>query len=195
MLPVTLSTFEATSSSKHLPKLTPSKLKAIEESCVLAVNEKVQILLLFLYKKWIAEVAIGLERKDESTRLLDQLGLPWYIESYQGPYVERWVQVGANQAVLDYVHARRGELSDLESGILYGFPPTHVLGYVGIISKKPTAPNSVALYMLAGTYSKNFQDAEVKYFNEIWWEVEKVSPVIAGQAQQEYESLYRQTSE
>jgi len=188
MLPVTLGTFEATPEKQRLLRLTKSRLKLLEETTVLSSGEKVELLLIFLRKKWIAEVDIGLERKEASLDVLKQLGLPSYIESYSGSYVEHWIQVGANQAVLDYVRSRRNELSDLESGILYGFPLTHVLGFVGIVSKRIAPPADVALFMLAGTYSSDFYEDEVRHFRRTWKEIEKISPKIAKEAWERYES-------
>jgi hypothetical protein len=193
MLPVTLSSFTSTSERQHLPKLKKSKIKLIEDSTVLAIEEKVEILMLFLHKKWIAEIDIGLKRSEASIALLEQLELSWYIESYEGAHKEQWIQVGANQAVLDYVSTRRAELSDLESGVLYGFPLSHVLGYVGIIQRQLARPTHVSLYMLAGVYSKDFQAEEVRYFEEVWNEVKKISPVIAEQSRKVYESYEANT--
>lgn len=188
MLPVTLSSFSTSSDRQLLPKLTKTKVRLLEESSVLSVEEKVEILLLFLNKKWIAEVDIGLKRKEACITLLERLALPWYLESYDEPHVEHWIQVGANQAVLDYVVSRRTELSDLESGVLYGFPPSHVLGYIGIIQRDMKQPTDVALYMQAGVYSKDFQDNEADYFRKVWQEVKKISPVIARQSEKVFNS-------
>ncbi len=193
MLPVTLSSFEPNVKHQSLSKLTKRKLNILESSTAFSLTEKIEILLLFMHKKWIAEVDIGLKRKKDSINALKQLELPWHIESYDGPYVESWIQVGANQAVLDYVTLRRNQLSDLESGILYGFPLTHVLGYVGIIKREPRPPASVALYMLAGTYSASFQGDEIAYFERIWQKLEAISPAIAKEAQKVFEEYRNAT--
>ncbi|MFF5498959.1 hypothetical protein [Streptomyces aquilus] len=161
-------------------------MRALEASTVLSVGEKIELLLLFLHKKWAAEVDVGLSRKDASIAELERLGLPWRIDSRNGASPESWVQVGANQAVLDYLKERRDQLSEMEAGMLYGFPLTHVLGFSGLIHEKVAPPVDTATYMLAGVYSHNFYTQEVAHFRQIWREVEKASPALAKQSEERY---------
>lgn len=190
MLPVSVSSFQPAEERQSIPRLTKKKLKLLENTTALSIGEKVELLLIFLHRKWIAEVDIDLTRIDECSLVLGQLGLPWYIEHYDEPRVE-WMQVGANYAVLDYVRERREQLSDLESGILYGFPLSHVLSYTNIISRHHIRPTGAAQYMLAGVYSREFHEEELDYFQKVWQEVKETSPIIAQKSQVEYESHYK----
>ena len=190
MLPVTLSQFQLSKAHQSLPKLTERSLSLLEDTPVFTTVEKIELLLLFMHKKWVAEVDIGLRRQAECIEVLDQLQLPWYIESYDPPHQQRWLQVGANIAVLEYVKHRRSELSDLESGILYGFPLTHTLGYVGIIKSRRMRPMNAAQYMLAGVYSEEFYKEEVEYFDKVWEELKKCSPKLALQSKKIFETEF-----
>ncbi|MBL8158992.1 hypothetical protein JNJ66_00885 [Candidatus Saccharibacteria bacterium] len=186
MLPITPQPVPLADADKILPKITKLKIRILENSTVLTIGEKVELLLLLLHKKWIAEVDIGLSRRDASLAEIRKLELPYRTESRNGDFQESWIQVGANQAVLNYVKARHDQLSELEAGILYGFPVTHVLGYIGVIQEKVTPPRDEAMYMLAGVYSKAHYNEELAQFHKIWDEVERVSPVIAMESRDKF---------
>lgn len=186
MLPVNLNSFSTLQRKKSLPKLTPAALKIIERSTVFKLHEKIDILQLFLGKKWVTDVSIDLERKQEYINELEKLKLPWAVNAYEGDYKCQWIQAGANQAVLEYVMQRKDNLSELEAGILYGYPLTHALAFTGAIKEIRKPPVNVATYMLAGVYSADFYQQEVAFFQRRWDEIGATSPVLAQQAHTKY---------
>lgn len=186
MLPVNLNHFSIEPQKQKTPKLTAKKLKVIEESDIFSVTERIELLLLFLNIKWVAELDIELRNRAAYVSELKLLGLPWALNAYEGEYKCQWIQVGRNRAVLDYVMQHKDALTELEAGVLYGYPLTHVLGFVGILKSYRTPPLDVATYFLAGIYSEEFYKQEVAAFNAMWKGVEEVSPSIANQAREYY---------
>lgn len=196
MLPVNINHYSLNSGHRLLCKLTASKLALLENTIVFTPSEKLELLGLFAHTKWIAEVDIGLKNKDLCIQTLDSLAVPWRINQYtkQSGDVIYWLQVGANEAVLEYIEQRRDVLSDIEAGVLYGYPFTAVLGFAEIINAEDSTQKDIVRYRkgLVGQYlscvhSAEFSTQEITYFNHIWDILDNMSPTIVNEAKHYYE--------
>lgn len=189
MLPVNPQFYE-NKRKKRLPQINIAEsLRTVEQASILSVPEKVNIVAMVLGYKWITDVAIDSEESFAGAEsLLDQLGLSYTRNRYtHKDETHKWIQVAATQAILDYVIERRDELTVLEAGVLYGYPISHSLGYVGLIEKEWKNDKSIAEFYLSGVYSRAYSTRESQYFEKVWAEITQASPEIARQAQMFYD--------
>jgi len=191
MLPLNASHFTPKNPKDQcLGKLTDAKIQFLEQSTTFTLREKIELLMVLTHTSWVTDLDVRHDRLDHNKAYVDaltRLELPWKTEHYvkrDGTSVY-WMQVGANEAILDYLEQNRERLSVLEAGVFYGYPPTAVLGCVNILESKykPVGEKSVAEFYLAGVFSADFIDQEVSYAVQMWSRLAKMSPKIVAEAE------------
>lgn len=189
MLPVNSLRFITSDSAKELPPLTKRKIRLLEQTDWLGPVEKVRLLAILASKRWLTDLENTLPSDlIQLSKLLNKLGLTWKTDSYtkRDGSVVTWIQVGANQAVLDYVRQNRKRMSVMEAGLLYGYPTTAILGCASLLTDKYKSANrkSPAERVLGGVYSKQFERLESSSIELMWRELAVISPAIVDQAAQ-----------
>jgi hypothetical protein len=188
MLPVNPRFHTDDKKNKLTRKLNTTRIQQLEKTFALTIPEKINILALFLGHKWITDVAIDQKDKSVAAEVLRQLGLP-YEENYYEYNGERhtWLQAAANSAILQYVLEKRESLSVLEAGVLYGYPVSHSLGYIGMLEKEMKGSDkTIAEFYLSGVFSYTYSRCETGYFEKIWKDISAQSPVITHEAEVYY---------
>lgn len=182
--------FSASSDDKKSPRLTKSKIRALEEADFVTPVEKARLLALLCSKRWLTE----LEPSDQSPSytalveiLFTKLELPWEADCYtkkDGTLV-RWIGVGANKAVLQYLRENRDRLSVMEAGLLYGYPSSAIIACAGMfdIYRGKSTQKSTADRALGGLFSATFRRQESAFLYGTWQDLRKVSPLIVDQAE------------
>jgi hypothetical protein len=200
MLPLNSSHFAPKSAEhQHLGKLTDAKIKLLERTTTFTLHEKVELLGLLTHHAWVTDVNVrrgNLQPDQACVEELTQLELPWRAEHYvkrDGTNVY-WLQVGANEAILDYMEQNKEGLSVLEAGIFYGYPPTAVLGCVNILKSiyKAVDKKSIGEFYLSGVFSADFIDQEVEAAVRAWDDLAKVSPKIIAEAKRYYKQWHEE---
>ncbi len=193
MLPVNTSLWQPPITEPHsLSSLSDQKKRLLTGAKNVRVSERIGLLLLLMHKKWIADIHIdGNQISDEQIHsLLKDLELAYQPNSYinsKGKQIN-WIQVAGNPELLQYVMQRRDSLTVLEAGVLYGYPMTHVLGFMHLIPRARTMPkNSPALHYLSGVYSRDYKDSEVGYFNQLWEEMRESCLELVIEAEKEFD--------
>lgn len=165
--------------------LDVSNIQKIEQAECVDIGEKVRLLALILGKRWICDIKL----KNQSDRknilkLLEECKLP-YVEltkpSRFGGTVT-WLTVCANDNVRDFVASNAPTMSPMDAGVLYGYPHTHILAFVGFIKRKKSVKKNVAEHYLSGVFSAQYYQAETEYFESIWRDLCIASPIITNQA-------------
>ncbi|MDB5161984.1 MAG: hypothetical protein JWM52_492 [Candidatus Saccharibacteria bacterium] len=193
MLPVNRKAFSDTAPNRQIAVLDGIRLERIERSTVLTLSEKINLVRLLMHRKWIADVGVGrdlMALREE----LHALDIPFRTGRYSPGDSTEWLQAGVNVAVLNYVADREAELSELEAGVLYGYPTSHSLGFSGVLESTARRPDSAALFYLAGIYSKEFARAEVDFFLREWSEFSRISPLLATEAESAFSEFKKERS-
>lgn len=193
MLPLNLPkpTHYSPSSTQHI-QLTSEGLLLLEKSQIFSPGEKVHILALFLGKQHITDIGIDCDSLVAHQRELNRLKVPYIIESWRG---ESWLLAGTSSATLQYTQTHRDTLSEIEAGILYGYPPTATLAFSGLLSSRRHPPISPATFFFAGVYSESFFDEEVAYYEDIWCSLKKASPRIVDCADSLFKKIIAEKKE
>jgi hypothetical protein len=178
-----------------LPTLTPAKVQLIEQSPFLTNGEKISLLAILCRLKWLTELGLKrpalIEKADECLApLLSTLGLAFAPADYQHSTrgLVRWMQVAATRPLLDYVLDRRNSLTVLEAGVLYGYPTSHVLGFMRLIAPTVSPSRTAAAHFLAGVFSAPCVEQEQDHFRRIWEELRQISPATIRAAEDEWRS-------
>lgn len=182
--------FKFLDSDKYLCKIPKDKIEMLENDQDLSIADKIGILCLFSNNKWITDIGINASDKLllKQKQVLRSLDIPFYIEECNGTV---WLQAGANSAVLEYVKNNKETLTDVEAGLLYGYPLTHVFGFIGVLDSYKEFPINSAEYFLSGIFSKDFYSDESNYFLSVWNDIKKISPNIVSEAQNIYDDAKR----
>ena len=166
--------------------LTDSKLAYLEHSVVLSPAEKLHLLMLFMGMQFITDVGLRSDDLQMHQLELDQLGLPSVQESYES---DSWILVGVSQLLLKYLQQQRSTLSEIEAGIMYGYPATATLAFSGLIPSRTRKPISPAMFFMGGIYSKEFCGNEIKFYEEKWERLTEVSHKITMDATEYYRAI------
>lgn len=84
---------------------------------------------LALQQQWACDVEAGAGKR----RLLERMGL---YTSDAG--VDGYFLVSGSPVLAEYVRFRSGRISDIEAGVLYGYPPSAAVAFAGIVATEPT---------------------------------------------------------
>lgn len=187
MLPVNPIFRNHSRKDKEIRTLTAKKVRLIENASCITVSEKINLLCLLCGYKWVTDVDIGLANFDRVAALLEELGLP-YRKNHYFHKTEKyeWVQTAASPAILNYVMERGKDLTVIEAGVLYGYPVSHSLGYVGLLEKRIKPGKTIAEFYLSGVSSVAYESRESEHFEAIWRHVSKVSRKISAEAEEFY---------
>jgi hypothetical protein len=163
-----------------LPVCSRRAIREIEYSSFLAPHEKVNLVLVLKRRKFLTELkATHYSRK---VALLQLLGLPFTKRSKRSPLKEsRWIQVATNQAILAYVTRYSKSLSPLETGVLYGYPLSAVLAYMGLatrtyIRRSRSSPEALLNQII---HSKDMCEEEYEYSYKLYEDLYATSSMIA----------------
>ena len=188
--------------------LSKKQLQLIEDSEILSLAEKIELLLVALGNKLTAELYMlinyqysNVEKKeladqsklDELEALLKELPFVYYQDTllkknrFTGKMQEwKWFQVSVNEAVSHFMKDYPDDLTEFEEGVLYGFPLSAIRAFSGLIQMKHDKP-SAASYYLAGVCSADFWQDEQDYY-QLWWErLRKLSPKIVQEAEEKFQ--------
>lgn len=184
MLPLNNIHFEPTKNQHNKTiSLTPEKLTIIEDSFIFSPAEKIHLLCLYIGRQFITD--IGLDSKDIALheKKLTKLDIPF---SRQKNTVSDWLLVASSQFLLDDLESRKATLSEVEAGVLYGYPATAALAFSGIIDQHLQPPKTPAEFFLAGVYSQAFYENEINHYQSTWNNLSKISPKITNEAEKFY---------
>jgi hypothetical protein len=186
-------------------KLTTKQIKLIEETQLLSLGEKIELLLVSMGNKLTTEIysSIKYEFNKQKKReianktsltnlsvLFKQLPFEFFVD--QKEMINKktgkqqtwiWFQVSVNEAVQRFLKDFGEDLTEYEEGVLYGFPMSAIRAFGGLIEQDETQQNSPAHYFLAGVGSREFSEKEGQYYLDLWNELKKISPVIIDQAE------------
>ncbi len=187
--------------------LTPLQLQIIEQTELLSLSEKIELLLIALGHKLTGEIFSQIEYHwneqlqaelptDKSVLALENLlaNLPFiFAKDTLLKKVKKtgkqqhftWFQVSVNQAVAHFMSKYPDDLTEFEEGVLYGFPLSAIRAFAGLIEANHDTPDA-ATYFLAGFSSQAFWEDEHAYY-QLWWErLRKLSAVVVDQAEAEF---------
>lgn len=184
-----------------LYSLTPERLFILEQSQSLSIFEKTELLALCIGKKMIAEVGdqFGImekAKKDSLHQALTSLELPFfYAQTRSSRGMKSWFQVGSSEYILRTIREYGKTMSEMDKGVLYGFPPTAVQAFSGLRPRYESHIDHPAAYFFGGVYSQDFWESEFAEHLSWWEQITQVSPAIAAQAQEEYTRWRQENSE
>lgn len=128
--------------------------------------------------------------------VLARLGLPFFIDSLEKTNRQTgrrrrftWFQVSINRNVSQYMEKNKGKLSNIDYGVLYGYPTTAIQAFCGFLPAALETPRTVGGYLLGGTFSQPFREQETAHFDRLWQLIVKISPKIASEAAAYFEGL------
>lgn len=89
----------------------------------------------------------------------------------------------------EYFAFRGDVLSLVETGVLYGYPPSAVIAYTGITPSRPPHESwmTPATYFLGGAYSTVQSDRERAAFESQWGQLAKCAPELSRKAEQAFQ--------
>lgn len=186
MLPLNYNNFAVRDGETKRVHLTKNRLKILEESSLFSVSEKVHLLALLIGHQQITD--IGLEANDlnpyrQGLQLLD---IPFIEESWDDI---NWLLAGASVALLEYVREKREVLSEVEAGVMYGYPASAALAFTGVMPSRMHRPTSAAAFFLGGVYSVDFYEDELAYYDEVWRKLANLSPATTASAEAEFAKI------
>lgn len=184
-------------------------VQTVERSQYFSLIEKLELLALFFNRKITTEIymeipftlAGDLEKAEEHflknvENEVKKLGLAYFIDTHtklnrksgkQREFV--WFQVSRNQTASDYLQKNGNKLSDPDYGVLYGFPTTAVQAFLGFIPTSQKAPKTIGCYYFGGIFSEDFIQEEQQYFDDLWEEISRISPVLKYEAEKHYKEV------
>lgn len=188
--------------AKEPPFITPHKIAALEESSILSIKEKVELVELFLGFRFLTELAsnisYGRQRKDglsypsmsdikQIQTFVDDLGLESSISKKRSKRSNRYVHqvnVFSNKAIRSYFTKFEKKISPLEIGILYGYHPKAVLAFCGYIeSSVPPKPKSAYQFYNSIIYPRDYYDEVDSYHKYKWSRLTDLAPNLINQAE------------
>ncbi|MFA5967141.1 MAG: hypothetical protein WC805_01305 [Patescibacteria group bacterium] len=178
---------KTTSLRNGLPVLTTKKIRLIEDSIILTLPEKKELLLMLLGYKFTIELKFS--EKKEKTELLLKLGLPFHVESriHSKKGKIKWLQVSANERIDRFVNKYATSMSSMEAGLLYGYPFSAVLAFMDLIPRTDkVSSDNFYNYWFGMVRSKHLFEMEESYFKNITDKLAGVSPKIYSELQQYY---------
>lgn len=165
--------------------LTAEKIRVIEKSSVFSPAEKVHLLCLHVGQQFITDIGLHSNNITLHEKELIKLDIPF---SRQEDASSDWLLASNSQFLLDDLEMRKNILSEVEAGVLYGYPVTAALAFSGAIDKRLQPPKTPAEFFLAGVYSRDFYENEINYYQTAWQNLIKISPKIVDEAENFYKS-------
>ncbi|NTV31360.1 hypothetical protein HGA91_05300 [candidate division WWE3 bacterium] len=190
--------------------LSADELSLIEETTVLSIYEKVHLILIALGYKLTGEVFNEIDYQfDETTQRLEpneskikilnelflQLPFPFFVDELEKNDRKTglkkrlvWLQICVNERVKYYMQHYAESLTEMEDGVLYGYPISAIRAYASLIDVTTRLPRaSIARwYVGAGRPSVALYEAEEVFYTQVWQEVSQISPRLVNLAEGEY---------
>lgn len=192
--------------------LSPSQLSTIENTELLKVGEKIDLVLISLGYKLTSEILDCIEYyydekeqveqpTQQTIQALDaffsQLPFPYFIDSLQKAdrntgkeKLTTWFQVCVNERVAHFMKQYAHTLTEIEDGVLYGYPLSAIRAFAQLIdvAVKTGKPSIERYFVGAGRPSIAFYEAEEEYYRHIWDKVKQVSPRLIEQTEKAYQA-------
>lgn len=151
------------------------KLTSLKE---LSLSERVHLARIALQQQWICDV----EDTPEKQAALKGIGA--HVATTNLGYL---IATGS-PAMAEYFAFRNNEISMVETGIFYGYSPSAVVAYTGIVPHVPpeTSWMTPATYFLGGAYSRDHNDRELEVFAKQWEELQHYAPELCKLAETEF---------
>lgn len=147
----------------------------------LSLSERVHLARTALQQQWICDI----EDTPEKCAALEVLGI--HVATTNLGYVI----ASGNAAMAEYFAFRSGEISTVEAGIFYGYAPSAVVAFTGIVQH--VAPEASwmtpATYFLGGAYSRDQSGRELELFATQWDELRQHAPMLCSLAEMEFERI------
>jgi len=181
-------------------KLTAKQLKLIEETQLISLGEKIELLLVSMGNKLTTEIYSSVKynfdkqkkREIATETSLEKLSLffkqlPFQFFLDQKEMINKksgkkqtwmWFQVSVNEAAQHFMKDFGEDLTEYEEGVLYGFPLSAIRAFGGLIDQSNQLTSTPAHYFLAGVGSKDFSKKEEQYYADLWERLRKISPRI-----------------
>lgn len=188
--------------------LSSQDVQLIEKTNVLSLAEKIELLSISLGHKLTGELFSTIVYKENAISgrqeatpesiqpidtLLQQLSFPYYIDNVlrdtrvedHKPQQLTWFQVCLNEQVKSFMQNYANELTDIEEGILYGYPISAIRAFALLIEPNHDIESeSIAKqYLGAGVPSKDFFEEEEAYYQVHWNQLRELSEKLVTEAE------------
>jgi hypothetical protein len=154
------------------------KLSGLE---ALSLAERVHLARIALQQQWICDI----EDTPAKRAALKELGIHTATTNLG------YIIASGNAAMAEYFAFRSGEISTVEAGIFYGYAPSAVVAFTGIVQH--VAPEASwmtsATYFLGGAYSRDHSDRELELFTAQWDVLKNHAPTLCSLAEMEFERI------
>lgn len=189
-------------------KLSASEVSLIEDTDLLSLDEKLELFSIHLGYKYLAEVdrliPYELDQSDQVEKsnksevgrqrsILERLPFPFVEMRYLRPTRQSehlrefcWFFVCATEKVRLLAEKYSEDFSAIDQGILYGYPPTAVLAFTGVLERFNPKVAPIHEYFLAGVLSRKFYMQESAYFRKWWKDLKKLSPKTISECEEVY---------
>jgi hypothetical protein len=162
-----------------LPRLTRTRLTAIEQAEFLTATEKLELLGILLRFTFTGE--LSLEHQPQKITLLKQLNLPWHINSYRHSQkgLLRWLQISANVQIDNFIQKHSRTMSPIEAGLLYGYPTTAILAYANLINRRTLIKSKTTTdFWFSLVHSHDWFHRERQHYHHMMATIKSISPII-----------------
>lgn len=182
---------------RAMPAVTKRHIRLIEQCAFLSLGEKIELLEMSTGRKLTTEIFSFIKQKKKLEKILAQLPFPYFFDSctrfsHRKNKRERfkWYQVCLNENVKDLMQKYAKTLTDIELGVLYGYPLSAVVAFNGLIEKQTKATfQKASHYWFSKVDSKQFAAEENKHYELLWKQLRKISPVIIGMAEKQFKKI------
>jgi len=195
----------ASKNAKATLILDTDQVKAIEKNDLLNLGEKLDLLAISLGFKLTSEIYQRiLYVFDEKTKkeiplpqtilaleqILKKLPFPYFLDNIEKKNRQSgrlkkfvWFQVCVNEKVLYFMKKYSKGLTEIELGILYGFPLSAIRAFSGLVERGSPKPLSPAESVFIGVPSKEFRLEERNYYEKWWQSLCRLSPSLTSEAE------------
>lgn len=195
----------ASKNAKATLILNTDQVKAIEKNNLLSLGEKLDLLAISLGFKLTSEIYQRiLYVFDEKTKkevplpqtilaleqILKKLPFPYFLDKVekrnrQSGRLKKfvWFQVCVNEKAAHFMRKYSEGLTEMELGILYGFPLSAIRAFSGLVERGSPKPSSSAEGLFMGVPSKEFRLEERNYYEKWWQSLRRLSPILTNEAE------------
>lgn len=181
------------SSSNELRSVRRSQIALLEKADYLNASDKLQILLVLTHYIFTGEIPVQ-PNKQAKVQLLQQLKIPYFINSYHhsSKGLIKWFQLSANERINRFVKKHSQTMSPLEAGLLYNYPVTAILAFANLIPKpRKIRTQTIADHFFGIVHSKKWLKREKEHYQQVFHQIEKISPRTANELKHKYRELSR----
>ncbi len=176
--------------STKLPTLTKRRLNLLEETKVISIFNKIEILEIYNCNRLLTEQEISQDKSDmknDLAKLYKALGLFYFLSDKKSRFTNQFFDffiICANEATYEYMKKFEYDINDYELGLMYGYHPKSILAFNHLISRQDGLINkSSHMYFNSKVFSVDFLEEEDLYHRQIWEQLRKLSPKIIAEAE------------